>query len=154
MWGEPFQQRHLFLSSDAMNVDDFWRVDMLLNIIVNATRYPPRPNWRPLVVARGCGIACPISTVYQTQATAAADMYIHTDMDTDLGMGLDMEHRKSDMFIKHMKNACCAFKQAFCTCLIDMYYFRRAPNKSHSNNSKSNVAVARVSWVSMFTMWV
>ena len=54
-------------------------------------------------MARGCGIACPISNVHQTRATAAADMYIHMDLDIDLDIGLDMEHSKSDMYIKHMQ---------------------------------------------------
>ena len=38
-------------------------------------------------MARGCGIACPISNVHLSRATAAADMHIHMDMDFGYGFG-------------------------------------------------------------------
>ena len=64
-------------------------------------------------MARGCGIACPISNVHQTRATAAADMFIHIDIDRDLDMGLDMEHQKLDMYIRYMQKCVLCFQVSF-----------------------------------------
>ena len=86
-------------------------------------------------MARGCGIACPISNVHQTRATAAADMYIHMDMDIDLDMGLDMEHRKSDMFTNtHMQKCVLRFQARVLQLLYIHVPFPRCPKHEPQQN--------------------
>ena len=79
---------------------------MVVITIANATRYPRMPNLRPVVVARGCGIACPISDVHQTRATATWSfgmlLWIKFWSTSDL--------RFVDMFIKHMQNCVLCFQ--------------------------------------------